>query len=88
MGWRFFRQEELGLQSPNGAGNGSYYDLIQTVDHFISRKHQDRTAFIGKSKCVPADLSADQLNSSHPSASQASGSSSPWNSSRVAGAVV
>src|SRR5438874_6892990 len=78
----FFRQDNLGPQSSNSARNGSDDDLVQTVDDFIPREHQNRAAFVGKSKCVPADLATDQRNSSHPSASQAIGSSSPENSSR------
>jgi len=84
----FFRQEDLGPQSSNGARNGSDDDFVQTVDDFISREHENRPAFVRKPECVPADLAADQRNSSHPSASQASGSSSPENSSRVAGAAL
>ena len=79
-------RENLTKQSPNGARNGSDDDFVQKVDHFISREHQNRAAFIRKSECVPADLAADQRNSSHPSAPRASGSSSLENSSRAGGA--
>jgi hypothetical protein len=33
-------------------------NLVQTRDDFISRVHQNRLAFVGKSKDVPADLAA------------------------------
>jgi len=49
---------------------------------------RNRAAFVGKPECVPADLAADQRNSSHPSAPRASGSSSLENSSRAGGATL
>ncbi len=35
-------------------------DVVQTVDDFIAREHQNRTAFIREPKCVPADLARSQ----------------------------
>jgi hypothetical protein len=84
----FFRQENLSPQSSNGARHGSDDDLVQTVNNFIPREHQNRAALVGKPKCVPAALAADQRNSSHPSASQAIGSSSPENSSPAGGVAL
>jgi hypothetical protein len=66
-------RENLTKQSPNGARNGSDDEFVQKVDDFISREHQNRTAFVRKPESVSADFAADQRNSSHPSASRAGG---------------
>ena len=54
----FFRQDNLGPQSSNRARDGGDDDIVQAVDGFIPRKHQNRAASVGKAKGVPADLAA------------------------------
>ena len=57
----FFGQENLRPQSANGARYLSDDDLVETVDHFIASEHQNRAAFVGKSKCVRANRRGSRL---------------------------
>src|SRR5258708_38173084 len=78
-------QDYLSCQSPNCSRRRYDDDLVQTVDDVISRENQNGPPLIRKAKRIPADLATLHPISSQPSASQASGSSSPANSSRAAG---
>jgi hypothetical protein len=84
----FFCQQHLSPQPSNGARHGRNDDLVQAVDDLIAGEHQNRAAIIGETKRIPSDLAPNQWNSSQPSASHASVSSSPENSSSVGGATL
>ena len=64
---------------------GNDDNFIQVINYLVSREHQDGATLVRRSKCIPTDLAAVQPTSSQPSESQASGSSSLENSSRVGG---
>lgn len=65
-------QDDLGVQPSCCSCRGDNDDFVEPVDHFIASQDQYRAAFVRRSKCVPADFAAVQLNCAHPSASQES----------------